>query len=228
MPIVGLNSFRHDDDDDEDSKKNNEYFAGGLGSHGGGSGLAVIGSGDGEKPKEIIITLYKNGYQEKGGAFCKKDDSDEHKRAYESLIEGYVPREYEARVRNEGVRVVVDDRRQEEYHAPPPRFGYVGNRLGTATSAETPAPAVSGHKYTSYDSSKPKTALRIRLCVGRVINVEVTEDWDYEDLYAFVTNAEPGFAFDLLGGYPPKKLAVDGTKVLASGLGGSVIRQVRK
>ena len=35
MPIVGLNSFRHDDDD-EDSKKNNEYFAGGLGSHGGG------------------------------------------------------------------------------------------------------------------------------------------------------------------------------------------------
>ena len=95
-------------------------------------------------------------------------------------------------------------------------------------SAETPAPAVSGHKYTSYDSSKPKTALRIRLCVGRVINVEVTEDWDYEDLYAFVTNAEPGFAFDLLGGYPPKKLAVDGTKVLASGLGGSVIRQVRK
>ena len=86
------------------------------------------------KPKEIIITLYKNGYQEKGGTFCKKDDSDEHKRAYESLIEGYVPREYEARVRNEGVRVVVDDRRQEEYHAPPPRFGYVGNRLGTATS----------------------------------------------------------------------------------------------
>ena len=36
MPIVGLNSFRHDDDDEEDSKKNNEYFAGGLGSHGGG------------------------------------------------------------------------------------------------------------------------------------------------------------------------------------------------
>lgn len=58
MPIVGLSSFRHDDDDDEDSKKNNEYFAGGLGSHGGGrygmkcnlihSGLAVIGGGDKE------------------------------------------------------------------------------------------------------------------------------------------------------------------------------------
>ena len=58
--------------------------------------------------------------------------------------------------------------------------------------------------------------------------MEVTEDWDYEDLYSFTANAEPGFAFDLLGGYPPKKMAADATKVLASGLGGTVIRQVRK
>lgn len=142
--------------------------------------------------------------------------------------------EYESRVRKEGLRIVLEDRREEEYHAPPPRFGYVANRLGTATSnvpgnsTETSAPIVFSHKYTSYDSSKPKTAIRVRLCVGRVINVDVTEDWDYDDLYTFVADAEPGFAFDLLGGYPPKKLAVDSTKVLASGLGGSVIRQVRK
>ena len=61
-----------------------------------------------------------------------------------------------------------------------------------------------------------------------MITVEVTEDWDYEDLYSFAADAEPGFAFDLLGGYPPKKMAADATKVLASGLGGTVIRQVRK
>lgn len=36
MPIVGLNSLRRKDDDDDDKKKGNEYFAGGLGSHGGG------------------------------------------------------------------------------------------------------------------------------------------------------------------------------------------------
>ena len=84
------------------------------------------------------------------------------------------------------------------------------------------------HKFASYDVSKPKTPIRIRLCVGRVITVEVTEDWDYEDLYSFAADVEPGFAFDLLGGYPPKKMAADATKVLASGLGGTVIRQVRK
>ena len=50
-----------------------------------------------------------------------------------------------------------------------------------------------------------------------MITVEVTEDWDYEDLYSFAADAEPGFAFDLLGGYPPKKMAADATKVLASG-----------
>ena len=83
------------------------------------------------KKNEVIIVLYKNGYQVKGEDFCKKDDTEEHTRFYESLLEGYVPREFEHRVRTDGLRVVVDDRRQEEYHAPPPRFGYVANRLET-------------------------------------------------------------------------------------------------
>ena len=36
MPIVGLNSFRHDDDDGDEAGKSNEYFAGGVSSQGGG------------------------------------------------------------------------------------------------------------------------------------------------------------------------------------------------
>lgn len=36
MPIIGLDSFRNRDDDDDKKKKENEYFAGGLGSQGGG------------------------------------------------------------------------------------------------------------------------------------------------------------------------------------------------
>lgn len=36
MPIIGLDSFRNRDDDDDEKKKENEYFAGGLGSQGGG------------------------------------------------------------------------------------------------------------------------------------------------------------------------------------------------
>lgn len=37
MPIVGLSSFRNDSDsEEEDTRKSNEYFAGGIGSQGGG------------------------------------------------------------------------------------------------------------------------------------------------------------------------------------------------
>lgn len=46
-------------------------------------------------------------------------------------MDSYVPRELEKEVRQEGKKVVVEDRRKENYVAPPPRFGYVGNKLGT-------------------------------------------------------------------------------------------------
>lgn len=60
------------------------------------------------------------------------------------------------------------------------------------------------------------------------MTIEVTEDWDYEDLYNAVSESTPGLSFSLLGGFPPKKLEADSTNVLASGLGGTAIRQVRQ
>lgn len=60
------------------------------------------------------------------------------------------------------------------------------------------------------------------------MTIEVTEDWDYEDLYNAVSESTPGLLFSLLGGFPPKKLEADSTNVLASGLGGTAIRQVRQ
>ena len=89
----------------------------------------------------IIVTLYKNGYMNEKKEFCKKDDTEEHTRFYNSLIEGYycydfiiiryVPREFENEVRQNDKKVVVEDRREEEYKAPPPRFGYVGHKLSS-------------------------------------------------------------------------------------------------
>ena len=43
-----------------------------------------------------------------------------------------------------------------------------------------------------------------------------------------VSESTPGLSFSLLGGFPPKKLEADSTNVLASGLGGTAIRQVRQ
>ena len=36
MPIVGLDSLRRKDNHDDDDNDGNEYFAGGIGSQGGG------------------------------------------------------------------------------------------------------------------------------------------------------------------------------------------------
>lgn len=37
----------------------------------------------------VIIELYRNGYKESGKEFCKKDDTEEHKRFFRSLKEGW-------------------------------------------------------------------------------------------------------------------------------------------
>lgn len=96
------------------------------------------------------------------------------------------------------------------------------------SSTETSPQLSENHKHHNYDQSKPKTAIRIRSCLGRNLTIEVTEDWDYEDLYNAVSESTPGLSFSLLGGFPPKKLEADSTNVLASGLGGTAIRQVRQ
>ena len=43
----------------------------------------------------------------------------------------FVPHELEKEVRENGKKVVVEDKRSEDFHIPPPRFGYVGNKLGS-------------------------------------------------------------------------------------------------
>ena len=42
MPIVGLDSFRHKDNEGSDDESVNEYFAGGIGSQGGGRYFLAI------------------------------------------------------------------------------------------------------------------------------------------------------------------------------------------
>lgn len=99
--------------------------------------------------------------------------------------------------------------------------------FSSSTTSSTTSISTNNHKHLKYDLSKPKTAIRIRSCLGRVLTLEVTEDWDYEDLYNAVSTLTPGLTFSLLGGFPPKKLESDSRNVLSSGLGGTALRQVR-
>lgn len=77
----------------------------------------------------IHICVFKNGYIVDKQEFCPKDDTEEHIHFYESVVEGYVPRELESAVRDQGRKVVVEDHRKEDYVAPPSRFSGKGNRI---------------------------------------------------------------------------------------------------
>ena len=77
----------------------------------------------------IYIRVFKNGYIVDGEEFCPKDDTEDHKQFYESVAEGYVPRVLESAVRDQGKKVVVEDRCKEDYVAPPSRFSGKGNRI---------------------------------------------------------------------------------------------------
>jgi hypothetical protein len=49
------------------------------------------------------------------------------------ILSRYVPRELEKEVRQNHKTVAVEDKRQEDYHEPPPRFGYHANHLVSET-----------------------------------------------------------------------------------------------
>ena len=44
--------------------------------------------------KKILIKLFKNGYIVENEPFCRNDDSDAHKAFFQSVVDGYVPRNW--------------------------------------------------------------------------------------------------------------------------------------
>ena len=79
------------------------------------------------------------------------------------------------------------------------------------------------HNY----SNKSTVPIRVNLAVGRPVTLQVTEDWTCEDLYAAVAEQTPDMSFELITGFPPKKIDCSSDKVLKRGFGNSVIRQVK-
>ena len=74
---------------------------------------------------------------------------------------------------------------------------------------------------------KETVPIRVNLAVGRSITLNVTEDWNCEDLYAAVAEQTPDLNFELMTAFPPKKIGCTSDKVLKQGLGKTVIRQVK-
>ena len=69
--------------------------------------------------------------------------------------------------------------------------------------------------------------IRVKLANGRSCILDVTEDWNCEDLYSAVAEQTPNISFELMTGFPLKKIERSAENVLKRGLGNTMIRQVK-
>lgn len=262
MPIVSLDSIRKKEE--EDDKRNNQYYTGGVNSQGGGrlyilwfwhvadclsleemtASLCWMSCWVSRPPNSVLIKLYKNGYIENGNEFCKCDDTEEHKRIYETLIEGYSSSSlfesdmFPKSTRNlfvlKGLRflwMIIVERRISRLHLAlvtrvirSEVLSLLLGLLWRSSSAEEIR--ASPGTFNNYPK-KETTPIRVNLAVGRSITLNVTEDWNCEDLYSAVAEQTPDISFELMTAFPPKKIPCTPEKVLKLGLGKTVIRQVK-
>ena len=195
-------------------------------------------------PNSVVIKLYKNGYIENGTEFCKCDDTEEHKRIYETLIDGYswsslfesdmFPKSSRILFVLKGLRfmwMITAERRISRLHLALAtkviRSEVLSLLLGWLwRSSPTEEIRTSPGSFHNY-SKKETTPIRVNLAVGRSITLDVTSDWNCEDLYSAVAEQTPDISFELMTTFPPKKIPCNTDKVLKLGLGKTAIRQVK-
>lgn len=146
------------------------------------------------------------------------------------IMRGQVPPELN-HVGNE-MDVSVDDKRGEDYVAPPYRaFGGSGAAIGAA--APPPSTAVvrgvgAGAAAVTLDASAPSTSIKVRLASGKTEVVTINTHRTVGELQALVARLDGagGKAFVLRAGFPPKPLDVSAATIEAAGLVNASVQQV--
>ncbi|RMX66931.1 hypothetical protein DD238_002718 [Peronospora effusa] len=255
--IVGLSSLngRNDDDRRQDRDQPNQYYAGGASDRGGGSGLSVIGPGNGNdhvaniigraqqdaraavvagdstQPRHVI-TFYREGFTVNDGPYRARSDPS-NRLFLEALEQGHVPQELEGENRNEPVEISLVDKREENYVAPPPpaytAFSGEGQTMGSSTYAAEAM--IQGDAQVTerpvIDDKKPTTTLQIRLHNGQRLRETLNLDHSIRDLHAIIRLNDAGTQpYTLLAGFPPRPVSTDLDQTIEqAGLKGAAVTQ---
>eukprot|EP00535_Pseudo-nitzschia_heimii_P009865 CAMPEP_0197174586 /NCGR_PEP_ID=MMETSP1423-20130617/1039_1 /TAXON_ID=476441 /ORGANISM="Pseudo-nitzschia heimii, Strain UNC1101" /LENGTH=262 /DNA_ID=CAMNT_0042623529 /DNA_START=74 /DNA_END=862 /DNA_ORIENTATION=- len=158
--IRGLYDDKEDDPKDDEKDSNNRYV-GGIGSQGGGSGLAVEPNADegaprdasdsifnlaeaagadeasGATPVRRTITMYRDGFTVDDGPYRRLDDPVNAK-FLQSLSRGQTPQELRDEDSSGNMTVGLVDKRGEDYVETFRSFSGAGQSLG-GTSAPAPS-----------------------------------------------------------------------------------------
>jgi len=249
MPnIATLFSGRNNDEDDADSlDESNSRFVGGLDGRGGGSGLAVLPSGDDRDPRAAIlgraqqagaddgdstsrrtITMYRDGFTVDDGPYRRLDDPA-NAEFLRSLAMGRTPRELVDEGTDGNVTVGLVDKRNQEYVETFRSFSGAGSALGSTT-----APPTNG----VIDPSQPPptapaaadgatTSVQVRLISGKRLVLKVPVTGTVLHLVnEIISSGDAGSdPFLLMGGFPPRQITDWNATIKESGLAGAAVTQ---
>lgn len=251
---VSLSDLNKKVDKDE---KQNEFFAGGLDQRGGGSGLSILGpppnpsssssvfdrivqqaqsnsgatsegaSASSGGSSQRVITMYRNGFTIDDGPF-RAIDAPENQAFIQSLTRGMVPPELQGGS-NEDLDVALNDKREEDYVAPPPP-SYVAFSRGTTLGSTAESQAWVANPEDSelstaptVDDSKPTCTLQVKTLDGKRLKIKLNNSATVLQLAAAIRSQGVTEAFSMNAGYPPKDLCDSNATLTDAGLVGASV-----
>lgn len=124
------------------------------------------------------------------------------------IEDGKIPSELIQKYKTTEIDASLEDKRSEEYKAPPPPSYIAFSGQGVSMSATSSGGSVNvsqGIKL-NVDPNKPKTTLTFRLHNGSTQQIEVNTTESTQNIYNYVNSIAPG-NFELIAGFPPRPVA---------------------
>lgn len=172
------------------------------------NGAAVDGAAAPKPPQEHTITFWQNGFSVDDGPLRKAEDP-ENAAFLNDVNRGRMPAELMTDGEPDGDVHIIN--RSTEPYVPPPvtlkPFSGEGRSMREEPSADAPAaPALGAGEELVVDASAPTTTLQVRLADGSRKVVKANQSHTVLQLYGHVATLTPGASFELMAGFPPKKL----------------------
>jgi len=189
-----------------------------------GGGLPPPASGEAPITRKLIF--WKQGFTVDDGELRLYDDPA-NSAFLEAINRGVAPPELAQR--DQEIDLNIEDRKGEEYKAPPPvlkPFSGEGHSLGGTTTSSTTTVSRKQRPPLAVDTSAPVTSLQIRLHDGTRLVAKFNHSHTVGDIMGFVDNALPGkFPYQLQTSYPVKVLTDENQTITEAGLLNAVLMQ---
>lgn len=248
--IRGLYDDKKEEPSDDEKDSNNRYV-GGIGSQGGGSGLAVEPNTDDSAPRDSVfglaesagpgdtgetirrtITMYRDGFVVDDGPFRRLDDPA-NAVFLRSLAKGEKPEELRGDDPGGNTTVALVDKRGEDYVETFRSFSGAGQSLGGgsgSSSAEASGDTSSGVfdpssllAPTENASGGATTSIAVRMLDGTRRVIKISLGATVSELAAHAASGTD-VPFRIVAGFPPKPLSDGSQTVEEAGLKGARIQ----